>query len=289
LEHFMSTIAVTGATGQLGSLIVRGLSGRGHTVVAIARDAAKATALSGDDVEVRVADYSDPAGWDAALSGVDRLVLVSGSEVGQRVAQHTTVVEAAKRAGVQWLAYTSAPHADSTTLVLAPEHKATEEVIARSGLAWTFLRNNWYTENYVGQVAPAAASGELIGSAGRGQVASASRQDFADAAVAVATGEGHDNAVYELAGDVAWTMDDLAAAISEITGRPVTYRNLSHDEHVAALQAAGLDEGTAQFVAALDANIAEGALADASGDLQRLVGRPTTPLVEGLRAALATG
>jgi NAD(P)H dehydrogenase (quinone) len=285
----VSTIAVTAATGHLGSLIVRGLAGRGHRVVAIARNAAKATALSGDDVEVRVADYSDPEGWAAALAGVERLVLVSGSEVGQRVAQHTTVVEAAKRAGVEWIAYTSAPHADTTTLVLAPEHKATEEVIAASGLAWTFLRNNWYTENYVAQLGPAAESGELIGSAGSGRVASASRQDFAEAAVAVATGEGHDTAVYELAGDVAWTMDDLAAAISEVTGRPVTYRNLSHDEHVAALQKAGLDEGTARFVAALDRDIAEGALSDASGDLQRLIGRPTTPLVEGLRAALVTG
>jgi NAD(P)H dehydrogenase (quinone) len=282
----MSTIAVTGATGHLGSLIVRSLSGRGHAVVAIARDAAKAEPLRAADVEVRVADYSSPEGWDAALAGVYRLILVSGSEVGQRLTQHTTVVEAAKRAGVQWVGYTSAPHADTTTLVLAPEHKATEEMLAASGLPWTFLRNNWYTENYVGQVAPAAESGELVGSAGNGRVASASRQDYAEGAVAVATGEGHEGKVYELAGDVAWTMDDLAAAIAEVTGRPVTYRNLSQDQHVAALQAAGLDEGTAQFVAALDANIAEGTLADASGDLRRLLGRPTTPLVEGLRAAL---
>jgi NAD(P)H dehydrogenase (quinone) len=282
----MSTIAVTAATGHLGSLIVRGLAGHGHTVVAIGRDAAKVAVLRGEDVEVRVADYGDPAAWDAALAGVDRLILVSGSEVGQRVAQHGNVIEAAKRAGVRWVGYTSAPHADTTTLVLAPEHKATEELLAASGLSWTFLRNNWYTENYVGQVAPAAETGELVGSAGTGRVASASRQDFAEAAVAVATSEGHDNTVYELAGDVAWTMDDLAAAISEITGRPVRYRNLSQDEHVAALQAAGLDAGTAQFVAALDGTSAEGTLADASSDLRRLIGRPTTPLVDGLRAAL---
>jgi NAD(P)H dehydrogenase (quinone) len=285
----MSTIAVTAATGHLGSLIVRGLSGRGHRVVAIARDAAKAASLSADDVEVRIADYGKAEGWDEALAGVERLVLVSGSEVGQRVVQHGTVVAAAERAGVRWIAYTSAPHADSTTLVLAPEHKATEELIAASSLPWTFLRNNWYTENYIGQVGPAAESGELLGSADQGRVASASREDFAEAAVAVATGEGHENKVYELAGDVAWTMDDLATAISEITGRPVRYRDLSHDEHVAALTAAGLDEGTAQFVAALDGNIAEGTLADTTGDLGRLIGRPTTPLVEGLRAALANG
>src|SRR3712207_412696 len=144
----MSTIAVTAATGRLGSLIVRGLSGQGHHVVAIARDADRAAPLRADDVEVRGADYSDAEAWDGALAGVERLVLVSGSEVGQRVVQHGNVVAAAKRAGVRWVAYTSAPHADTTPLALAPEHKATEELITTSGLGWTFLRNNWYHENY---------------------------------------------------------------------------------------------------------------------------------------------
>jgi len=283
----MSTIAVTGATGQLGSRIVHGLSGRGHAVVAIARDATRAASLAGPDVKVRVADYGDRPALEAALAGVVALVLVSGSEVGQRVAQHGNVVAAATAAGVRHVIYTSAPHADDTTLVLAPEHKATEELLTASGLAWTMLRNNWYTENYATQVAPAAESGVLLGSAGDGRVASATRQDYADAAVAVATGDGHEGRVYELAGDVAWTMPDLAAAISELTGRPVTYRDVSTEEHVAALRAAGLDEGTAQFVAALDAGIAEGTLADTStGDLRRLIGHPTTPLVEGLRDAL---
>ena len=282
----MSTIAVTGVTGHLGSHIVRGLTGQGHRVVAIARDAARAESLRADDVEVRTADYSDPQAWEPALAGVERLILVSGSEVGRRIGQHGSVLEGAKRAGVRWMAYTSAPHADTTSLVLAPEHKATEELIAASGLAWTFLRNNWYHENYVGQVAPAAELGELVGSADGGRVASAARRDYADAAVAVALGDGHEGQVYELGGDVAWTMTDLAATIAELTGRPVSYRDVSTEEHVAVLQAAGLDEGTAGFVAALDHNIAEGALGEVTGDLRRLIGRPTTPLLEGLREAL---
>jgi NAD(P)H dehydrogenase (quinone) len=282
----MSTIAVTAATGQLGTLVVRGLRGRGHRVVAVVRNAEKGASLAAEDVEVRVADYEDRAALETALAGVDRLVFISGSEAGQRIPQHTNVVEAATATGVRHLAYTSATRAAATTLVLAPEHKVTEELIRASGIPFTFLRNNWYTENYAGQVGPAAASGVLLGSAGDGRVASASRQDYADAAVAVVTEDGHENSVYELGGDVAWTMPDLAAAIAEITGRPVEYRDVSQAEHVAALVAAGLDEGTAGFVAALDHNIAEGTLADVTGDLSRLIGRPTTPLVEGLRAAL---
>lgn len=285
----MPTTAVTGATGHLGRLVVKSLLARGADVVAVVRDPAKAAEVLGTDVEVRVASYDHRAALEAALTGVDTLVLVSGSEVGRRVQQHTTVVEAAKAAGVTRVAYTSAPHADTTTLVLAPEHKATEEVIAGSGLAWTFLRNNWYHENYAAQVGQVAESGVLLGSMHEGRMASAARQDYAEAAAAVAVGEGHESQVYELAGDVAWTMPELAAAISEVTGLPVEYRDVSTEEHVAALTAAGLDEATAGFVAALDANAAEGTLADTStGDLRRLIGRPTTPLVDGLRAATAT-
>ena len=283
----MSTIAVTAATGQLGTLVVRALTGRGHHVVAVVRDPAKAAGLAADGVEVRVADYTDRPALEAAFAGVDRLLFISGSEAGQRVPQHTNVVEAATAAGVGHLVCTSATRADDTPLVLAPEHKVTEELIRASGIPATVLRNNWYTENYAGEVGQAAGSGVLLGSAGEGRVASASRQDYADAAVAVLTGEGHEGAVYELGGDVAWTMPDLAAAIAEITGRPVQYRDVSQAEHVAALVAAGLDEGTAGFVAALDHNIAEGALGEVTGDLHRLIGRPTTPLVEGLRAAVA--
>lgn len=282
----MSTIAITGATGQLGRLATDALLRTlpASDLVAVVRDGAKAVDLAGLGVAVRVAPYESRDDLVAAFDGVDRVLFISGSEAGRRLSQHQNVVDAAVQAGVGSIVYTSAPHADDTDLVLAPEHKATEEAIAASGLTSTILRNNWYTENYLATVAQAAATGRFVGSAGGGRVASASRVDFAEAAAVVLTTEGHENAVYELGGDVAWTMADLAAAISEVVGRPVTYVDLDHDSHVAALTAAGVPEATAGFVAALDANIAHGALAGPTGGISRLVGRPSTPLVDGLRA-----
>jgi NAD(P)H dehydrogenase (quinone) len=278
------TILVTGATGNLGRLIIASLLERGadpQSIVAGARDVAKAADLG---VPVVRLDYTDPASITAALDGVDTVVLVSGSEVGQRVAQHRAVIDAAKEAGVTKFVYTSAPKATTSDLVLAPEHKATEELIAAAGLPAVILRNNWYTENYAADLARAAETGVLAAGTGEGRVASASRRDFADAAAVVAFEDGHVGEVYELGGDVAWTYGDLAAAFSEITGRDVAYVPIAFDDQVAALREAGLDEGTAGFVAALDAGIRDGALADSDGTLSRLIGRPTTPLVEGLRA-----
>lgn len=278
------TILVTGATGNLGRLIIASLLERGadpQSIVAGARDVTKGADLG---VPVVRLDYTDPASIAAALDGVDTVVLVSGSEVGQRVAQHRAVIEAAKSAGISKLVYTSAPKATTSALVLAPEHKATEELIAASGLPAVILRNNWYTENYAADLARAAETGVLTAGAGEGRVASASRKDFAEAAAAVALEDGHIGEVYELGGDVAWTYDDLAAAFSAVTGREVAYVPVTFDDQVAALRAAGLDEGTAGFVAALDAGIKDGALADTDGTLAHLIGRPTTPLVAGLRA-----
>ena len=206
--------------------------------------------------------------------------------VGRRVAQHGRVIDAAKTAGVRRVVYTSAPHADTTELVLAPDHKATEELLTASGLAWTILRNNWYTENYVGAVEQARTTGVLLTSAGDGRVASASRDDYAAGAAAVLLGGDHDGRVYELSGDVAWSVDELAEAASVVLGTPVVAKQVSSDEHRAILVDAGLDEGTADFVATLDADIRRGDLADATSDLRTLLGRPTTPLVDGLRAAL---
>ncbi|MFF5625589.1 SDR family oxidoreductase [Microbacterium sp. LWH10-1.2] len=279
------TILVTGATGNLGRLIIESLIERGASadqIVAGARDVAKAADLGVRAVHL---DYTDPASVSAALDGVDSVVLVSSSEVGQRFAQHKAVIDAAAAAGVTKFVYTSAPKATTTDLILAPEHKATEEAIAASGLPSVILRNNWYTENYVRDLATAAESGVLAAGVGDGRVASASRKDFADAAAVVLLEDGHLGQVYELGGDVAWNYDELAAAFAEITGREVSYVRLDADEQVAALRAAGLDEGTAGFVAALDAGIRDGALADTDGTLARLIGRPTTPLVDGLRAA----
>ena len=281
------TILVTGATGNLGRLIIAGLLERGadpQSIVAGARNTAKAA-----DLGVRVVhlDYTDAASVATAVEGIDTVVLVSGSEVGQRVAQHRAVIDAAKSAGVSKLVYTSVPKATTSDLVLAPEHKATEELIAAAGVPAVILRNNWYTENYVADLTRSAETGVLAAGAGDGRVASASRRDFAEAAAAVALEDGHIGEVYELAGDVAWTYSDLAATFSELTGREVSYVRLGFDDQVAALREAGLDEGTAGFVAALDAGIKDGALADTDGTLARLIGRPTTPLLEGLRAASA--
>lgn len=210
-------LGVTGATGQLGGLIVQRLlkNCKPEDVVAIVRDPAKAADLAAMGVDVRVADYTDPGALKAALSGLDRVVLVSSNELGKRFDQHKNVIDAAKEAGVKQLVYTSAPKATTSTLVLAPEHKATEEYLAGSGLPYTVLRNNWYTENYANSIQNAAKSGELVAAVGAGRVASAERADYAEAAAAVLTGEGHEGQVYELTGDTAWDFNDLAAAIAE--------------------------------------------------------------------------
>jgi NAD(P)H dehydrogenase (quinone) len=231
-------------------------------------------------------DYSDPESMAVAFSGASTLMLVSSSEVGQRAAQHAAAIDAARLAGVGHIVYTSAPKADTTVLVLAPEHKITEELIHASGIPFTILRNGWYTENYVGTAAQAKESGVVAASVGEGLVASASRVDYADAAVAVLTGQGHENKTYELSGDIAWSHTELAAVLADILGRDVVYTALSDEEHLAALQTAGLDAGTAGFVVALDADTRNGLLGETSGELTALIGRPTTPLRDGLVAAL---
>ena len=281
------TIAVTGATGQLGALVVHDLvrTVDPASVVAVVRDPAKAAGLAGQGVQVRSATYADPAALAAAFAGVDDLLFISSSEVGQRIDQHRAVVDAAVAAGVGRIVYTSAPRATTSHLVLAPEHKFTEEYLAAAGLPTTILRNNWYTENYLGQIEIARTTGTLVAAAGAGRVASASRADFAAAAVAVLTQDGHAGRVYELGGDHAWDHDELAAALAEIVGAPVRYRAVDGPTLIGILQQSGMDEGTAGFVARLDGDIAAGALGEVTGELSTLIGRPTTPLLEGLRAA----
>jgi NAD(P)H dehydrogenase (quinone) len=277
---------VTGATGHLGSLIVRALLAGGvapDQVVAGGRDRRRLADLTGLGVRTAVVDYDAPAGMRAAFAGARTLVLVSGSEIGRRTAQHGAAIDAAKAAGVQHVVYTSGPHADSSALIVNPEHKATEELLAASGLPYTAARNNWYTENYQQTFAQAAATGVVLTSAGDGRVASAPRADYAAAIAALALRAGDRTSVHELSGDVAWTFDDFAAAASEALGRPVEHRAVSPDEHRSALLAAGLDEGTVGFVLALDATIADGLLADATGEVRSLIGRGTTPLLETLQ------
>lgn len=283
------TIVVTGATGHLGHLIVESLLNRGvpaDQIVAVGRKVDKAADLADRGVRVAAADYEDAASLDAALAGADTLVLVSSSEVGKRASQHVAAIDAAKRAGVARVIYTSAPAARTSELILAPEHKATEEHLEQSGLAHTVLRNGWYNENYVGSAAQAVASGTLAASVGDGKVASAARADYAEAAAVVATTDGHEGKVYELSGDHAWDFAELAATVSSIVGIPVTYASLSPEEHHAVLTGAGLDEGTAGFVVALDGNIRDGLLSVTSGDLSRLIARPTTPIETTLAQSL---
>lgn len=281
------TVLVTGASGQLGRLVVDALLDRGVSASDIragARRPAELAAFAERGVQTVALDYDDPASVADAVAGAERVLLISGSEVGRRVPQHQTVIDAAAAAGVAHLVYTSAPHADTSALVLAPEHKATESAIAASGIPATILRNNWYTENYLGTLEQARATGVVASSTGAGRVASASRRDFAEAAAVVLTSEGHAGAVYELGGDVAWDFAELAAAIGEVLGREVAYVAQTPEEQAAALTDAGLDAGTVGFLVALDGNIRDGLLGEVTGELSRLIGRPTTPLVEGLRA-----
>jgi NAD(P)H dehydrogenase (quinone) len=282
-------IAVTGATGHLGRLVVTGLLDAGvpaAEVVAVVRTPERAADLAERGVQVRRADYTDAAALGSALQGVDRLLLVSGSEVGQRVPQHTNVLQAAKAAGVSLLVYTSASKADDTPLPVAPEHTATERLIADFGIPAVVLRNNWYLENYDQQISQAAETGELSGSSGDGRIAAATRADYAAATVAVLTAEQPAPGVLELGGDEAFTLAELAQAVAAETGRDVTYRDLSAAEHLQSLLDAGLPAGTAEFVVGLDQAIAQGALDTGSRALSELTGRPTTTLAEHVRAVL---
>lgn len=283
------TVLVTAASGNLGRLVVDALLARGAApaeIVAAARDIAKVTDAASRGIRVAELDYTRPETIAAALDGVDAVLLISGTAFGERAAQHRNVIDAAVAAGVSKLVYTSAPKATESELVLAPEHAATEGAIAASGVPAVILRNNWYTENYAADVAAAAETGVIAAAAGAGRVASAPRRDFAEAAAAVLLEDGHVGKVYELGGDEPWTFDELAAAASVVLGRDVAYVAQTPDERVASLVAAGLDEGTAGFVAAIDEGIARGDLAESDGTLARLIGRPTTPLVDALREAV---
>ena len=284
------SVVVTGATGQLGRLAVSHLIERGVTpadIVAVGRNAERLAELDATGVRTAVADYSDAAALDAAFADAETLVLISSSEVGQRAAQHGNAIDAAVRAGIRRVVYTSAPHADSSALILAPEHKATEELLQASPLEVTVLRNNWYNENYESSLGQAAQSGSYLASSGQGRVASASRDDYAEAIAAVVTSDVHGGEVYELAGDTAWDGEDFAAAATKVLGRPIIFRSVEPGEHLEILRSAGLDEGTAGFVVALDGNIRDGLLDGPSDVLSGLIGRPTTPLIHTLRKAAA--
>lgn len=281
-------IIITGATGKLGRQVMDVLLARvpaSELAVAV-RDVAKAQALAERGVAVRRADYDAPATLRAAFEGAHKVLLISSSEVGKRALQHQAAIAAAREAKVELFAYTSILHADRSTLGLAAEHVATEQAIAASGLAYTFLRNGWYLENYTENLAAALAHGVILGSAGTGRIAAAARRDFAEAAAHVLTSPGHEGARYELAGDEPFTMSELAAVVARAAGRPVAYQDLPVDAYRDALLGFGLPAPFAALLADSDAGIARGELDDRSGQLRRLIGRPTTPLQQLVEAAV---
>ncbi|WPU22621.1 SDR family oxidoreductase [Cedecea neteri] len=281
-------IAITGASGQLGRLVIENLlqTVKAEEIVAVVRNPAKVDDFASRGVQVRAADYGDVAALAKAFSGVEKGLLISSSEVGQRAVQHSNIITAAKLAGVKLIAYTSLLHADKSPLALAEEHIVTEQQLKASGVPFTLLRNGWYTENYLASVPPAIQHGVFIGSAGEGKIASATRADYAAAAAKVLTLDNQAGKVYELAGDHGWTLAELAAEVSQQSGKPVVYQNLNEADFKAALQGAGLPEGFAALLANSDAGAEKGGLFDDSHQLSKLIGRPTTSLRDSVKSAL---
>ncbi|WNG21578.1 SDR family oxidoreductase [Cystobacter fuscus] len=279
---------VTGATGKLGQHVIEGLLKKvpAGQIIAVVRNPQKAADLAAKGVQVRQADYGRPETLAAAFAGATRVLLISSSEVGQRIAQHRAVVEAARKAGVRLFVYTSILHADSSGLALAAEHKATEQLIRDSGLPFVFLRNGWYFENYTENLAPALQHGALLGSSGEGRIAAASRADYAAAAVEVLTGTGHENRVYELAGDTSFTQSELAAEVSRQSGRSIVYKDLPPAQYQGVLEQAGVPGAFAGILVDSSEKAGRGELNDSSGQLGRLIGRPTTRLADAVATAV---
>ena len=278
-------IGVTGATGQLGRIVVEKLKGKvsAEEIVALVRSPKKAADLG---VEAREFDYSKPENLASALTGIEKLLIISGNEIGQRAVQHINIIEAAKKAGVKFIAYTSVLRANTSTLSLAAEHLETEKAIVSSGIPYAILRNGWYTENFTGSIGGVLASDAVFGSSGEGKVSSATRVDFADAAVVVLTTAGHENKTYELAGDTAFTMSEYAAEISYQTGKSITYKNLPVKEYEKLLVQVGLPEGIAYFLAGTQLPTEQGDLFDDTHQLSKLIGRSTTTLKQAIADAI---
>jgi len=281
-------IAITGANGKLGRHVIKVLIEKvpAAEIIACVRNPEKAKDLATMEVQLRQADYSRPETLRSAFAGVDKVLLISSSEVGQRATQHQAVVDAAKASAVKLLAYTSILRADSSTLALAAEHKITEENIRASDLTFVFLRNGWYLENQTEQLGPAVQHGAILGASGNGRFASASRSDYAAAAVAVLTGSGHENKIYELAGDASYTLSELAAEVSKQVKRPVRYDNLPPKDFEKALIGFGLPAALAEILVDAELGAAKGELDSRSSDLRSLIGRPTASLADAVAAAL---
>ncbi|WP_432240940.1 SDR family oxidoreductase [Herbaspirillum robiniae] len=283
-------IVVTGATGQLGRLVIAALLKTVPTnrIVAAVRNPANAGDLAAQGVQVRRADYTDAASLDDALRDATRVLLISSNQIGERLAQHRAVIDAAKRAKVQLLAYTSVLRAAVSPLGLAGEHRDTEQAIRESGVPAVILRNGWYTENYTAGLGNAVAGGAIYGSAGTGRISSAARRDYAEAAAVVLSGEGHAGKTYELGGDTAYTLAELAAEVSRQSGKDVQYRDIPEGDYKAALLGFGLPEELAVLLSDSDAQAAKGALFEEGRQLSALIGRPTTAWSETVAQTLKT-
>lgn len=273
-------IAVTGASGKLGRHVIGGLLRKigAKNIVAVVRDASKAADYAAAGIDVRVANYDASESLVAALRGVDKLLLISGNEFGKRAQQHRAIVAAAKQMGVKHVVYTSILRADTAHVSIAEEHRLSEKAIRESGVPFTFLRNGWYFENYTENLGPALEYGALHGSAQSGRIAAATRLDFADAAVAVITSDGHEGKTYELAGDEGFTMSELAAEVARQAKKPVAYNDLPSAKYKELLAGFGLPEPVVTMLVTADEGIARGELDRAGGDLRRLIGRPTGKL-----------
>ncbi|TNC75776.1 SDR family oxidoreductase [Janthinobacterium lividum] len=281
-------IVITGATGNLGQHVIASLlkSVPAANIIAAVRNPAKAADLAARGVQVRQADYNDGASLDAAFKGATKILLISSSEVGQRAQQHQNVIDAAKRAGVSLLAYTSVLRADTSPLGLAAEHVITEAAIRASGLPYSFLRNGWYLENHTEHLAPVLEHGVVLGAAQNGRFSSAARADYAAAAATVLTAD-KPQAIYELAGDQGFTLAEYAAEVARQSGKAIVYKDLPQADFKAALVSVGVPEGFADLLADSDAGTAKGGLEDHGKQLSALIGRPTTSLLDAVKAALA--
>jgi len=279
------TIAIFGATGKLGGDVLDILLERGvpaGDILALGRNAERLAQLAERGFRTERVDLDQPEGLADTLRGIDAALLISTADPGNRLWQHQAAVAAAKEAGISHLVYTSALHAPTSSLVLAPDHKATEEYITASGVPATFLRNGWYTENLVADF-DAARAGTIANSVADGRIAGAPRREFAEAAAVVLTTEGHAGQAYELSGDDSWSYEEFAVAAGEVLGTPVAYQSLSGEEERDQLLGFGLDEGTAAFVVTLNGGLREGEMSDTTGDLTRLIAHPTEPLITTLR------
>jgi NAD(P)H dehydrogenase (quinone) len=284
------SIVITGATGQLGRHVVEALLERdvpAAQIVAAGRSIGKLADLEARGVQVRAMDYTDAASVAKALEGATKVLLISGSEVGQRIEQHRTVIEAAKAEGVEFIAYTSIANADTTAMLLAVEHQATENLLKDAGIPFALLRNGWYLENYTEQLQGTLAQGALAGSAGEGKVSAASRRDYAEAAAAVLVAENQAGKVYELGGDHAFSLAELAQEISTAANQAVAYQDLPASDYAGLLAGFGVPQAFADILADSDLGIARGDLLVSGSDLRQLIGRPTTPMPAAVRSALA--